>query len=218
MIRKVPFYKILSAIHVVFFTSILCFGGIFITGSLLLFPLLGASFRIGRDVLYDDLDVTGSIVGLFFRYLREALHLMKFLPVSLILILNMLGIWASARLGSVWNSLVCMVILAFLTVFALYTAGYDTFVGGKFTLADVAVAMFLKPLSVVSLLILMILCIYFFNSTIGVILLFSGTFFLFVLEVVIFVTMLYYLKITEQLDGEDKYAYLVDGKKKGWKK
>lgn len=214
MIRKAPFYKILSVIHIVFFTSILCFGVIFLTGTLLMLPALGAAFRVGKDLLYDELDVTNSIVALFFRYLKQALHLERFFPVSLMALLNILGIWAAARMENVLYSLVCMVILALLLTLSLYIAGYDTFAGEARSVADVVVAMFLKPLSVVTLLIVMILCVYFFSGTLAAILLFMGTFFLFVTEVVIFITMLYYLKLTEKLDEDDKYAYLVNGKRK----
>lgn len=214
MIRRAPFYKILSAIHVVFFTSILCFGVICLSGTLLLLPALGAVFRVGKDFLYDELDVTNSIVALFFRYLKQALHLERFFPVSLMVLLNLLGIWAGTRMEKVLYSLACMVILALLLTLALYIAGYDTFAGEARSVADVVVAMFLKPLSVVTILIVMILCIYFFSGTLAAILLFMGTFFLFVIEVVIFITMLYYLKMTDQLDEADKYAHLVNGKRR----
>lgn len=209
MIKKVPFYKILSAIHVVFFTSILCFGTVFVTGTLLMIPALAAAFKIGKAVLYDELDITNSIVLMYFRYLKESLRLERFVPVNLIMILNMAGMWAAAGMENTPFLIICLVMLAMLLTVSLYIAGYDTFVDHQFQLADVGVSMFIKPLSVITVLIVMILCIYFFSGVLATVLIFTGTFFLFVLEVVIFVTMLYYLDWTGRLDEEDKFAYLV---------
>lgn len=209
MMKKIPFYKILSAVHIVFFTSILCFGIIFLTGTLFLIPALGAAFRIGKMVLYDELDITNSIVRMYFRSVKESLHLEKYVPVNLLMLLNMVGMWAAIRMDAIIYFVICMVILAMLLTLSLYIAGYDTFVGQQFLLEDVGAAMFQKPLSVAAVLIVMILCIYFFSGMLAAILICMGTFFLFVLEVVIFVAMLYHLDWLGKLDEEDKFAYLI---------
>lgn len=213
MIRKAPFYKILSAIHVVFFTSIFCFGIIFLTGTLLMIPALAAAFRIGKDWLYDELDITNSVVKSYFSYFRQSLKLERYVPVNILMLLNMAGIWAASKMEFLIYAVICMVLLGILLTLALYIVGYDTFIGGEFKIYDVALAMFVKPLSIVTILIIMILSMYFFTETMAVILLFMGTFFLFVIEVVIFISMLYYLKLIQHLDEDEKFAYLVQEKK-----
>ena len=67
MIRETPIYRILCAIHIVFFTSLLCFGTICLSGTILMVPALGASFLIGKDTLYRKLDITDSIIKTYFK-------------------------------------------------------------------------------------------------------------------------------------------------------
>lgn len=209
MIRKVPLYKILSAIHVVFFTSMLCFGITFLTGSLLALPAFGAAFLIGKDWLYDELDITNSIVRSYFSYFKRMWRLMRFFPISLLLLLNMIGIWAASKMNLLPYAVICMAILSILCTMMLYIVGYAVFVAEDFKIYDVILAMFVKPLSIATIFLIMLLAIYFFSGTLAIILFFMGTFFLFVIEVVIFITMLYYLKLTQQLDENEKFAYLV---------
>lgn len=214
MMKKIPLYQILSAIHVVFFTSLLCFGLTFLSGMLLAIPAFAAAFQIGKDWMYDELDINSSIIRGYLGYFRESLRLLRFLPVSLVMVLNLAGILTATKLQSFIYAVICMAIFALLMTVALYIAGYNTFVSKEFKLLDVVIAMFLKPLTIVTIMIIMVLCTYFFSGTLAVILLLMGTFFLFVIEVVIFITMLYYLKLTKQLDEEDKFAYLVSEKRK----
>lgn len=209
MIRKVPLYKILSAIHVVFFTSMLCFGITFLTGSLLALPAFGAAFLIGKDWLYDELDITNSIVHSYFSSFKRMWRLMRFFPISLLLLLNMIGIWAASKMNLLPYAVICMAILSILCTMMLFIVGYAVFVAEDFKIYDVILAMFVKPLSIATIFLIMLLAIYFFSGTLAVILFFMGTFFLFVIEVVIFITMLYYLKLTQQLDENEKFAYLV---------
>lgn len=209
MIRKVPLYKILSAIHVVFFTSMLCFGITFLTGSLLALPAFGAAFLIGKDWLYDELDITNSIVRSYFSYFKRMWRLMRFFPIGLLLLLNMVGIWAASKMNLLPYTVVCMAILSILCTIMLYIVGYAVFVAEDFKIYDVILAMFVKPLSIATIFLIMLLAVYFFSGTLAIILFFMGTFFLFVIEVVIFITMLYYLKLTQQLDENEKFAYLV---------
>lgn len=218
MMKKIPLYQILCAVHVVFFTSILCFGIVFLTGTLLALPAVAAAFLIGKDWLYDEFDINSSVVKTYFRYFRESLYLLRFIPVSLAMILNLAGIFAAIALQSFAYAAGCMAIFSLLATVIFYIAGYYAFVASRFYLLDAIVAMFLKPLSVVTIMIIMVLCTYFFSGTIALVLLLMGTFFLFVIEVVIFITMLYYLKITKQLDETDKFAYLVSEKRSKWQK
>jgi hypothetical protein len=51
MMKQTPLNRIMSAVHIIFFSSLLCFGTICLSGTVLLMPALGASFLIGKDVL-----------------------------------------------------------------------------------------------------------------------------------------------------------------------
>ncbi len=93
MIKKSVFYKVLSAVHIVFFTSILCFGMIFLSGSLLMVPSLCAAFQIGKAAMYEGLDITDSFVLAFFRNFKKFLGMERFVPVNLIMLLNLAGMY-----------------------------------------------------------------------------------------------------------------------------
>ncbi len=70
--------------------------------------------------------------------------------------------------------------------------------------------MLVKPLSVLSIFTAMLLLTYFFSGLVAAVLVLMGTFFLFVIELVIFMTMLKYRQMSGQLDEGDKYAYMLD--------
>lgn len=218
MIRKFPLYKILSAIHIVFFTSMLCFGLIFVSGSILLLPSLGAAFKIGKDFLYDELDITNSVIASFFRYLRQSLRLLRHFGVNIVLLLNLAGMIGAARLNSLPLSVATLAIFSLLLTLSLFMVGYFVFVEEKFSTEEVMAAMLLKPLQAVTVMAVMVLCSYFFSGVLAAVLFFAGTFFLFVLEVVVFTSMLYYKKLIGKLDEEDRFAYLVNGNKEKAKK
>ena len=207
MIKKSVFYKILSAVHIVFFTSILCFGIIFLSGSLLMIPSLCAAFHIGKATMYDGLDITDSIVLTFLRYFKKSLGLERFVPVNFIMLLNLAGMYFAADAGLIPA---CLVIFSMLLTLCLYIAGYAVFVDDKFRLEEAAVAMLVKPLSVLSIFTAMLLLTCFFSGMIAAVLVLMGTFFLFVAELVIFLTMLKYRQMSGQLDEGDKFAYMLD--------
>lgn len=210
MTRESLFYKILSGIHIVLFTSILCFGMILLSGTLLMIPVLGATFQIGKDAIYKKLDITDSIIKTFFLYFKDSFTLAKFIPVSMILLLNVAGMIQAARAGIMLYSVACLAIIAMLIVFMLYVAGYYTFVDKKVKCMNVIICMLLKPQFLISIFIVMVLCAFFFSGTMIRILIFSGSFFLFVLEVMIFIQTLTYKKVLGTLTEDEEYAYLVD--------
>lgn len=238
MTRESLFYKILSGIHIVFFTSVLSFLMVVLSGTLLLLPVLTAVFFIGRDVIYKVININDSIIATFLKYLRKSLKLMKYIPLQLIMILNITGMVAAARTGNLIYSILCLTITAFLLVIMLYLAGYFVFVMeaegfgnnnavsingetsklknksilcGKSLVMEVIALMLLKPQLVIPIFAGIVLSIFFFSDTLLLILCFLGTFFLVALEAVIFIQILWYKKAIGVLDEEERYAYLVDG-------
>lgn len=164
MIRETPFYKFVSAVHIVFFSSLLCSLTICLSGTILLFPAIGASFYIGRDIIYKKLDISDSIVKTYFVYLKASMKLLRFFSVNTIIVLNIICMVIMANSGHYTYSVICLVITALLLSFMFYIAGYHTFVNEKINLTEVVISMFTKVHLLIMIFIVMILCVMFFQA------------------------------------------------------
>ena len=209
MIRETPIYRILCAIHIVFFTSLLCFGTICLSGTILMVPALGASFLIGKDTLYRKLDITDSIIKTYFKYLKASMKLLKYSLLNILIALNIAGMIITASTGNFVYSCVCLAIVGFLLSFMLYIAGYHTFVSNQINMAEVFLSMFIKLHLLLPVFIVMVLCVLFFSGTLLTVMFLSGTIILFALEVLIFIQMIHFKAKSGRLDKDDKFAYLV---------
>jgi hypothetical protein len=214
MTRESFFYKILSGVHIVFFTSLLCGLTMLMSGTLLMLPVLSAAFFIGKDVIYRKININDSIVMTYFKYLKESLPLMKFIPINLIMLLNAAGMFMAVKANNTIYSVVCLAFISFLIVFMLYIAGYYVFVNKNFNALEAAVCMLLKPQFLIPVFAVMVVNSVFVSVTLLIILLFTGTFFLFALEVIVFIHILYFKKLTGNLGEEDDFAYLVNRERK----
>lgn len=214
MIRENLFYRILSAIHIVFFTSILCFGTIYLTGTLFMIPSLAATFMICRDYLYKKLDINNSIVMTYFRYLKSSFKLLKFLPVNLIMILNVFGMFYAINTNNFVYSVVCLTITVFLMLLMLYIAGFYTFVNEKVDIIEVVISMIIKPQFALPVFAALVIGVSFFSIALMLILLLTGAFFLFALSILILMNMLHYKKAIGKLDEEDEYYHLIHNTKR----
>ena len=217
MIKESAFYKILSAIHIVFFTSILCFGMIYLSCGILMLPCFAALFKIGKEYIYKKLDITDSIIKVYFRHLKSSIRLIKYFPINIILMINIAGMLVTAKFNNMLYSILCLSVTAFLLVFILYIAGYYTFVNEQINLIDVMFSIFIRPFLLIPIFIVMVLCIFFFSLAIAIVLLLLGTFFLFALEVMIFMQMLLFKKAFGKLQ-EDEYDFLLHNANKKSKK
>lgn len=210
MIRTGLLYKVLSAVHIVFFSSILCFGTICLTGTILLMPALGASFLIGKDAIYKELDINDSIIRTYFRYLKASMKLAKYFIVNIIIALNITGMLVAAGINNIAFFVICLAITAFLLTFLLYIAGYYTFVSDRINMIEVVAGMFTKLKLLLPVFIVMVFCVYFFSGTLLMILFLMGTFIIFALEILIFIQMLHLKKLLGTLDNDERFAYLVN--------
>ena len=201
-------YKTLSMIHIIFFLSILCFGTIFLSMTILMVPAFTAAFMIGKELIYKEYDITDSLIKKYFHNLRETLPMLKYAVINVVAALNIVGIVLGVRMEQTAYSVVCLAITAILYTLILYIAGYYTFVDRKFTLVEVFICMMYKPGLMIPVIIAMILSIFFFRISIVKVLLAVGAFPMLVLEVVIFLHTLYYRELKGELQ-EDKYAHLV---------
>ncbi len=201
-------YKTLSMIHIIFFLSILCFGTIFLSMTVLMVPAFTAAFMIGKELIYKEYDITDSLIKKYFHNLKETLPMFKYAVINVVAALNIAGIVLGVRMEQTVYSVVCLAITAILYTLILYIAGYYTFVDRKFTLVEVFICMMYKPGLMIPVIITMILSIFFFRMLIVKVLLAVGAFPMLVLEVVIFLHTLYYRELKGELQ-EDKYAHLV---------
>jgi hypothetical protein len=213
MIRESLFYKILSAIHYIFFTSLLCFGIIYLSLGLLMLPALGAVFKIGKDFIYKKLDITDSIIRTYFRYFKSSLPLVKFLPLSIIMLVDIAGMLAAAKSQNMVWGILCLSAVACMLVYALYAAGYHTYVDDAVNPVEVLLAMFLKPYFLMPVFVIMVLCVFFFSLLFVILSLLLGAFFLFAVEVTIFIQMLLFKKASRELE-EDEFEYLFQKRSK----
>ncbi len=208
MMKESLLYKVMSIVHVILFTSVLCFGITLLSGTLLMIPSITAAFVIGKTLIYNQFDINESIIKNFFKEFKKALSLLRFIPVNLIMLINIVGIIVAAKLDMMVYSILCLVIMSLLLTLVFYIAGFYVFVTEQMTLAEVAFSMFFKPTLLVPIFSAMVIFIFFFQTLIAKILLVSGSFFLFIIQLVIFLHMLYY----KQLNGikeEGEYAELV---------
>ena len=213
MKRESLLYKILSAIHIVFFTSILCFGLIFLSGTILLIPALCAAFKIGKEVLSKKIDITDSTIKTYLVEFKNAIGTLRFLPLNLILLLNVAGMWYSGLNENLTYYVICLMITAFLLTYCLYIAGYRCFVDEKFKLMDVAFAMLFKPMFLIPLFAAMVLLTFYFGAIPAIILFLMGTFFLFALEVAILIHLLYFEDMLGKLEEDNEFRYLIKSDK-----
>lgn len=208
MMKESLLYKVMSAIHVILFTSVLCFGITLLSGTLLMIPSIAAAFVIGKTLIYNQFDINESIIKGFFKEFKKALCLLRFIPVNLIMLVNIAGIIVAAKLGMMIYSVLCLMIISLLLTMIFYIAGFHVFINHKLTLTEVAFCMFFKPTLLVPIFSGMVIFVFFFQALIAKILLVSGCFFLFIIELVIFLHMLYYKQLNG-IEEEGEYAELV---------
>ena len=216
MMKSTILNKILYAIHITFFSSILCFGIVFLSGGLLMIPAFAAAFMLGKSIIYKEFDITDSVIKKYLIYFKESLHLMKYVMLNVIILLNMGGVMIGGAYHMEGYTIICLCIVAILLMMVIYLVAYDVFIDKKFTLTEVAVCMLYKPAYMIIIFMLMVLAIFFFSIRMACVLVFSGTVVLFLIELLTFLHMLHYRKLCGKLEGE-KYASLVMGKDKNMK-
>ena len=192
MIKENRIYKTLVGIHVVFFTSLLCFGITYLSGTLLMIPALCATFHIGKMIFYRKLDINDSIIKNYWIKFKEGMKMLKFLPFQFIIILNILSIIINKELGIM--SYFSMAIVAFLGVYLLYACEYYTFIDEQMGYTDVLIYMFYNPFYVVTLFILSLLGLLYMNIGILKWLLIIGSVIVFIIEFLMVVQVATYKK------------------------
>lgn len=204
--------KILYAIHITFFSSILCFGMTFLSCGLLMIPAFAAAFMLGKSIIYKEFDITDSVIKTYLIYFKEAFGLMKYVGINILMLLNGVGMLMAGRFQMELYAIICLCIIAILLMMVIYLVSYYVFCDKKFTLAEVAICMIYKPLYTIAIFMIMVLFTFFLNLRVIEVFMFAGTAILFIVELITFLHFLHVKKLCGKLDGE-KYASLVLSKK-----
>lgn len=208
MIKDTILNKILNAIHVIFFTSLLCFGITFLSGTILMIPAFTAAFVMGKTMIYKEFDITDSVIKNYFSYFKSAFCLMKYVPLNILLLLNVVGIVVAGVSKMEVYAIACLCIVALIITTLIYLAAYYAFFDKDLTLTEVVICMLYRPAFSIAIFVVVVLTIFFFSALILGILIFAGTLALFFIELVTFLHIMYYKKLRGMLEGE-KYASLV---------
>lgn len=211
MIKDTILNKILNAIHVIFFTSLLCFGTTFLSGTLLMIPAFAAAFMIGKTLIYKEFDITDSVIKNYLSYMKSSFHLMKYVPLNILLLLNIMGIMGAGISGMEGFAIACLCIVALVLTTIIYLVAYYTFFDRELTLIEVVVCMMYRPAFLVAIFAAIVLMMFFFNALMAGIFLLVGTVILFLIELVTFLHIMYYKKLRGML-ADEKYASLVEKK------
>ncbi len=219
MIRENLLYRIMSYIHITFFASI-CFAiTVTLSGTLLLLPALTAVFKMGQDVLCKKTDITDSVIKTFFSYLKDSVKQMRFVAVDLIMLLNIISLYMFAGSSEhIGFGIATLAVAAMLLIFQFYIAGYYVFVDENFKLMDAAFAMLTRPMFMIPLFAVMVLLLFYLNRIVAIVMLFTGAFGVFIIEVPIFIQMLLFRKMCGKINEDDEFYYLIKRYGRGDKK
>lgn len=213
MIRENLLYKIMSGIHVVFFTSILCAVMILCTGTILMIPAIAALFPFGKLILEKKFNINDSVVKTYFRNLKKKLNLLRYLPINCLLILNYFGLRNALAMNMNGIAIACIVLMSFLIVLIFFIAGFSEFMDHKGDIIETVMAMFCQPQYMFPIFVLMVILLMYVNLYILIILAFCGSFFIMALEVPVFMQYLKF-KMIFHIEDEDttQFSYLVKRK------
>ena len=194
---------IMSFIHVAVVLSLLTFGTIYLSLSILALPALTAAFTIGREIIYRRFSVYGSLAGQFFSYLKDNMRTLRYFPVQLAVLLQFAGIAAAGRTG--FDALVypMTAFSALLLTLMIYTIGYHVFCAPLPDIVHAAVAMFFKLRYMLAVWVLMILAEALAGVKLLSVMLIAGAVPLLAVEIVVFIALTSYKKARSELSEED---------------
>ncbi|MBQ5316272.1 MAG: hypothetical protein J6I96_01840 [Oscillospiraceae bacterium] len=141
MKKRFSLSAVLDAVHVVFWLSIVFFVTVYVTFGILLIPALMSFFAVGKDILYGHYDRTDSIFGRFFSGIKNNIGMMRYFPLVLILALEAVGVTASARIGFMVISYVCIVLMGLILTYIIYLCLCRTHIDEKCDLVTAAMVM-----------------------------------------------------------------------------
>ena len=159
MKKKHDVTAVTSAVHLIAVLSVIAFGTAYITLGILAIPAMTAAFSVGREVILKRFDVYDSLTKRFFREVRQSMDMMRYFPVQLLIILQAAGAFAAGRIGIKILVYLLIASSAFLVTFLMYVITCHVFFGKDVPLIRTAVAMFYRPVYLISVWAAMVLVI-----------------------------------------------------------
>lgn len=208
--KNTKLFVVFSAIHLIFFLSILCIGTIYLTLGVLAIPSVTAAFRIGRDLIYREFDIYDGLVERFFRELKKELHMLRYMPLELLLILQLVGNMAAQRTGMMFLQYILVASTAFILTFLVYIIAFHIFLSERPKIFDVLIVMFYKIRYMMIIYFLMVLGICLISIQILFAFLFMGAILFLAVEVVAFLDIMCYKRICGTIsENEEKWIHFL---------
>jgi hypothetical protein len=204
MIRETKMYKILSFVHLILTTSIFLGTITLFSFGVLFLPTLTSVFYLGKQLMYGNYNVYDGIFKILFKKLKEYMHMLRFFPVYIIFIMQSVGIYVAGLQGLLFLQIVLLSMGAFVLVYIFYIIGYEIFIGNGYNSFQVVIAMFYKVNYFISLWILAILGMLFFQLSAVKYLFIVGSIIALAIEVIIFLTLIPFKEVSGMSDEDNE--------------
>ncbi len=214
MKSKFTLTGIMAAIHLVVVLSLVCFGTIILSLGILTIPALTSSFIVGKDVIYKRFDVYDGLVKRFFSGLASEIGMMRYFPLQLIIIIQLVGIFAAEKTGMNFLMNLMVACISFVLTLIVYVITYHIFYKPYPTVTDVLIAMFYRVQFFLLVWVAMILITALFGIKLMSALLLIGTIVILLVEIVAFLGVIGFKNLKNELTDEEKKYFGEDLLKK----
>lgn len=201
---ETKWFKALSMIHLVAVLSLCFMASCLVSLTILLLPATCAVFAVGRELIEGRYNVYDGLLKAFWKEMSRYKKSLRFLPAWLLVVLQAAGIWAAQNMGLFYLQVVLLAGGAFLLTYMFYACAYIVFFDEGVRCEVVLVKMFRRIGILASLFCLMVLVLVFFQLRFLPALALCGSFFLLVVEAVIYTTLKADLEQEEGAEGQQE--------------
>lgn len=214
MKNKFTLSGIMAAIHLIVILSLVCFGTMTLTLGILFIPSLTSAFIVGKDVIYKRFDVHDGLVRRFFDGVRDNIKMMKYFPMQLLILVQLVGIYAAEKTGMQFLAYLMIVCISFVLTLIIYVITYHVFYKEYPTVTETLIAMFYRVYYFVIVWVAMILVTTMFSLKVLGVMLLIGTVAILLVEAVAFLGVIGFKKLKKELTDEEKEFFGEDMLKK----
>ena len=201
---KFTLTALMSAIHLIFVLSIVCFGTIFLSLGILLIPALTSAFIVGKDVIYKRYDVYDGLIKRFFKGLASEMRMMRYFPLQMIIVIQLAGMYAAEKVGMNFLMYLMIACISFVLTLIVYVVTYHIFYNEKPTVTEVLIAMFYRVHFFLLVWVAMLLIVTLFSIKLMSLLVLVGTIIILLVEAVAFLGVISFKKLRDELTEEEK--------------
>jgi len=194
------FSRLLAFLHLIFSLGLFFTPVMLLSVGLLFFPAFSAVFALGKDLLFGRYNVYDKLMKRLICEMKGSIKMLRFLPVELLFMLQLLGIYFGGIQGWKVFQVMLVPIAAFLLVFQCYLCGYAVFINKKCSWFEVFLAMFYRIQYFISLWILAVLGIVVVSIKNFMVLLLAAGGVALIVEVIIFLSLISYEKACKGTD------------------